>query len=141
MTRFCKQRDDYSCGPIALLNIDKFFGRRVTYKDLPRYRKRVRCEKKIGGTATRYISKVLGRAGRKTWPAAKRFLKNGCIAVQTKRVGHFYLMVTNGHGDIGIVNYCNGPCALHVSVQRASQMLRHAYRTWYVSETPTKRKP
>ncbi len=133
MTRFCKQRDHYSCGPIALLNIDKFFGRRVTYKDLPRYRKRVQC-KKTQWTTTQAISKILGRARRKTWPAAKRFLQSGCIVVQTKRIGHFYLMVTNGRGDIGIVNvYRNGHCAIHITPQRASQMLRHAFRTWYVS--------
>lgn len=41
--RYVKQRDSYSCGPIALLNILKWSGLRKTYKDLPILQKECKC--------------------------------------------------------------------------------------------------
>ena len=35
MTRFCKQRDEYSCGPVAILNLYKWIGVDYKYSDLP----------------------------------------------------------------------------------------------------------
>jgi len=135
MTRFCKQRDRYSCGPVALLNIDKHFGRQATYKDLPRYRKRVRC-KYPSGTYTRAISKVLGRATRRSFKKAKQFLQDGnCIVVQTKRKkGHYYLVMID-RLDLGIVNiYQIGPCIHRIAPQELGSKLKNSYRTWYVKE-------
>jgi hypothetical protein len=134
MTRFCKQHDTYSCGPVALLNIDKFFGQRVTYKQLPRYSKRVQCVPP-DGTFPEAISRILGRAKRKAWEKAKQFLKDGgCIMVQSK--DHYYLMLMNHREDIGVVNYYGaGHGAIHISPQRASRWLKDARRTWYVDNT------
>ena len=143
MTRFCKQRERYACGPVALLNIDKFFGRRVTYQHLPRYSKRIEYKPGIG-SLTRMMSKILGRATRMPWKKAKQFLKDGgCIVVQNKqKKGHFYLIVTNYYGDVGAVNlYRNGPTAIRVTSQRAARMLKTAYRTWYVNKPVYPRNP
>lgn len=37
--RWLRQRDAYSCVPVALMNIAKAFGEGVTYQDLPKYKK------------------------------------------------------------------------------------------------------
>lgn len=42
--RYLKQQDDYSCGPIALMNILKWLGHRVLYKDLPKYKQLCYCD-------------------------------------------------------------------------------------------------
>jgi len=141
--RYCKQRDRYSCGAIALINIDKHFGQRATYKDLLWYQHLIDCTCP-DGTYTRDISKVLGRARRRTWARAKQFLLSGnCIMVQNRRTrGHYYLMVTNGNGDIGIVNYCrHGHTATKITPQWAARLLKRAHRTWYVSESITRGNP
>ena len=133
--RFCKQRDHFSCGPVALLNVDKHFGQRVTYKDLPRYSKRVLC-KSPGGTLTSEISKVIGRASRRTYKKAKQFIADGnCIIVQTKKYeGHYYLLVMDQY-MFGVVNrYGNWPCVRHISRQQAGRILKKSYRTWYISK-------
>lgn len=133
--RFCKQRDKFSCGPIALLNIDKCFGRRVTYRDLPRYSKRVLC-KSPDGTLTSEISKVIGRATRRSYKMAKQFIADGnCIIVQTKKYdGHYYLLVMD-QSMFGVVNrYRDWPCVKHISRQQVGCILKKSYRTWYVSE-------
>ena len=41
MIRYCKQRDDYSCVPVAILNALKWQGRHVTLKDLPYIKEKV----------------------------------------------------------------------------------------------------
>jgi hypothetical protein len=86
------------------------------------------------GTFPGAISRILGRAKRKTWKKAKQFLMDGnCIMVQAK--DHYYLVLMNYHGDIGVVNYyCAGHGAIHISPQRASRWLKDALRTWYVSK-------
>ena len=141
--RYCKQRDRYSCGPIALINIAKHFGQRATYQDLLWYQHLVDCTRP-DGTFSRNVSKVLGRATRRTWAQAKQFLRVGnCIMVQNRRDhGHYYLMVMNWHDDIGIVNfYRHGETAAKISPRWAAQLLRHAFRTWYVSEPITQGNP
>lgn len=133
--RFCKQRDKFSCGPVVLLNIDKCFGRKVTYKDLPRYSKRVRC--KSSGTLTSEISKVVGRATRRSYKRAKQFLIDGnCIMVQTKKYeGHYYLLVID-QSMFGVVNrHGNWPCVKHISRQQIGRILKKSYRTWYVDKS------
>jgi len=137
MTRFCKQRDRYSCGPVALLNIDKHFGRQATYKDLPRYRKRVRCKRPDGtnpsGTYLHQMRKVLGRPSRRKFEKAKEFLRSGgCIVVM---VNEHYFIITMDHIGIATVNcWRSGPCVCHVYPKVLKKKLDTAYRTWYVKQ-------
>ena len=134
--RFCKQRDRYSCGPVALLNIDKFFGRRATYQDLPKYRKLVNCRPRHG-TSLHDMTIVLGRASQRSWKQAKQFLQEGnCILLNTRwraSVGHYYLMVMHNY-DIQIVNFFSDRSTVSINSQRASRLLKQAYRTWYINE-------
>lgn len=134
--RFCKQRDRYSCGAVALLNIDKFFGRRVTYQALPFYKKLVKCGQPYG-TYRRNITRVLGRASRRGWKQAKLFLQKGnCILLETRwrdGEGHYYLMVMHKH-DIQIVNYFRNRSTFLINLRWAARLLKQAERTWYISE-------
>jgi len=138
--RFCKQRDRYSCGPVALLNIDKFYGERVGYKDLSYYKKLVDC-KLDGGTKTSKMSDVLGRASRKGWPKTKEFLSDGCLVIQTGdgiagRHGHYSIVIQDRHGAYVLVNHRRGKYAAeYISWQELYWLWRKAYRIWYV-DTP-----
>jgi len=138
--RFCKQRDKYSCGPIALLNIDKFYGERVTYADLKYYRKLVDC-KPLQGTKTSAMSDVLGRASRRTWVKTKEFLQDGwsCLIIQTgdgraNRLGHYSLVVTDKGGRYILVNHYRGQeyAGVEISWREFYGLWRKAYRLWYV---------
>ena len=49
MTRFVTQLDDYSCGPVAILNAAKFYNFNFTIKkDLKRLKEKCHCEPKHG---------------------------------------------------------------------------------------------
>jgi len=134
--RFCKQRDKYSCGAVALLNIDKFFGRPVTYQALPFYRMLVNCSQ-AHGTYRRDVTRVLGRASRRGWKQAKRFLQEGnCILLDIRwrnGEGHYYLMVIHNYG-IQIVNYFRDQSTTSVNPRWAARLLKQAERTWYIGE-------
>lgn len=49
MVRYCKQRDHYSCGPLAILNLLKHLGYAYTYKDMPKLRRKLKTSRR-GGT-------------------------------------------------------------------------------------------
>ena len=136
--RFCKQRDEYSCGAIAVLNIAKFYGYQGTYQDLKYYQDLVGC-KKDHGTFSRNISKVLGRASRRSWKKSKEFLHAGnCILVLTgKRWGHFFLIATDKYGCFITVNRYHGigcPSTLQILPHAAARLLKCAKLTWYVEK-------
>lgn len=140
--RFCKQRDKYSCGPIALLNIDKFYGESVVYIDLPYYQKLVDCRRK-GGTRTNRMSDVLGRAKRKGWPKTKEFLSDGwsCLVIQTGdgiagRPGHYSIVIRDRDGTYVLVNHRlgKGYASEHINGQELYWLWRKAYRIWYVDK-------
>jgi len=137
--RFCKQRDGYSCGAVVLLNADKFFGKPVTYRDLPHYQRLVDC-RPVAGTQATSITRILGNSQRKSWCGSKRFLQDGnCIIVLKRKGGwgHFYLMATNEYGCVIIVNrYCGVGCpsAEQVLPQTAARMLKTSRQTWYLKK-------
>lgn len=138
--RFCKQRDRYSCGAIAALNIDKFRGCRVTYEDLPYYRDLVRCRKEWNGTFARNITRVYGQASRRSWNETRKFLRSGnCIIVLTcrKSWGHFFLMALDQYGCIVVINRKRDihiPSTVQILPHAAAILLKHAHRTWYVEK-------
>jgi len=139
--RFCKQRDGYSCGAVAALNVDKVRGCRVTYHDLPYYRDLVGCRRI--GTYAENISRVFGKASRRSWKSTKEFLLAGnCIIIlKTSGIqnqwGHFYLMTVDEYGCVIVVNRYRGvhyPSAVQILPQAAATLLRHAYLTWYIEK-------
>jgi hypothetical protein len=139
--RFCKQRDQYSCGPIALLNVDKFYGNQVTYADLPYYKKLVDCDPSQG-TRTRSMSQVLGRASRKGWQKTRDFLEDGCLVIQTgdgiaSRSGHYSIVLKDIHGKYVLVNHyrSKGYASSCPNWQVVYWLWQKAYRIWYVDTT------
>ena len=138
--RFCKQRDRYSCGPVALLNIDKFYGELVAYRDLPYYRALVDCTPSKG-TLTSSMSDVLGRARRKGWKKTKEFLSDGwsCLVIQTGdgiagRPGHYSIVIRDRHGTYVLVNHRRGQgyASVIISWQELFWLWKKAFRIWYV---------
>lgn len=57
MTRYYKQTDNKSCGPIAVMNAIRWAGGKVTRKDLPKFQKACRCSEK--GTYPHRLNIVL----------------------------------------------------------------------------------
>jgi hypothetical protein len=63
-TRYLRQRDQYSCSAIALLNLDKWRGIRVTQKNLAQYKKLCHADV-LTGVERRQFESIVGRKGRK----------------------------------------------------------------------------
>ena len=66
MVRFVKQRDRFRCGPVAILNALKFFGKKCDYSYLYRISDDCHCWG-VGGTGTKVskFDKSLRKLGRK----------------------------------------------------------------------------
>lgn len=140
--RFCKQRNRFSCGPIALLNADKFFGLKVTYRHLPAYKLMVDCTP-AHGTLTTRMSKMLGRASRRSWDNTEKFLRGcmGCLILQTgdgrgARRGHYSLICRDRKGDYYLVNHFNDQqyAALVVDRDEIQRLWEEAHRVWYIDK-------
>ena len=95
MTRFLKQPDNYSCGPVALLNLDKWRGIKVTHEDLPRY-KRLCCANFQYGTFKSQMTKIVGKRGRRL--SYEQFASHKGAAIINCRYrdgkgGHYFLVI------------------------------------------------
>jgi len=106
--RYIGQRDEFSCGPLAILNILKWTGYDVTSEylsDLKKY-----CKTDVGGTDTRIISNVLKRYSKfefncvsfiKIQDLHDHIKKGGSAIVEIswfdedkrKIEGHFYIII------------------------------------------------
>jgi len=107
--RYIRQRDQFSCGPVAIINTLKFLGCNITYKDLPLVQNLCKC-KSPDGTNPENLEKALSMLGicfeRKIKPSLKdidghiksrgAILLNYCISM-----GHYSLCV----GKSGTNNY------------------------------------
>jgi len=139
--RFCKQRDQFSCGPVALLNADKFFGLKVTYRHLITYSLMLECTPKHG-TLTSSMSKIIGRASRRSWENTEKFLQGctGCLIIQTGdgragRKGHFSLICRDRHGDYFLVNHFDRQyAAMPLKADLIRRYWKEAYRVWYLNK-------
>ena len=140
--RFCRQRNRFSCGPIALFNADKFCGLKVTYWHLPAYMLMLNCGP-VHGTLTSNMSKMLGRASRRSWKNTAMFLQEckGCLIIQTGdgrggRKGHYSLICRDRGGDYYLVNHFNDQqyAAMQVRDYHIQDYWREAYRVWYIDK-------
>lgn len=82
MRRWLRQYDKSSCGPIALINLDKWLGKSVTKRDLTGYRWLCDCHLPWG-TSTTNFSRVAGQSLRYhySYRLFKRHLLSGKSAV------------------------------------------------------------
>lgn len=112
MPRYCKQRDQYRCGPIAILNALKWAGKKVTYKKhIERLTRECKC-KAPKGTWWFDITRVLRKYGfsiykRRVLSAKeiKKHLSNGGAIIvnaywdRKKNQRHFFLLLSNEGKD------------------------------------------
>lgn len=106
--RYIGQRDQYSCGPLAILNILKWAGYDITSKYLPNLRRY--CKTDENGTDTKNISKVLERYSKLkvecvpfiTIKNLHNHIENGGAAIievswfdeiKKQTTGHYYIIV------------------------------------------------
>jgi len=104
--RYIKQKDTYSCGPVALINALKWAGFKYTYKDLKRFQRLCKCTYPNGcswndfTSAIRSMSKLMTTT-RKNWPGIldiNNHLREGGIIVLSYRLdpldnSHYLLIV------------------------------------------------
>lgn len=102
MTRYCRQRDKFRCGPIALLNTMKWVGLpNVTYQDVFRISKMCGCTPPWGTepskltTAARQLfgTECVIRSGRVTYRQLKEHLSGGGVAI----LCYFDKQIKHGH--------------------------------------------
>ena len=89
--RFCKQRDQYSCGAVAVLNVLKWAGCKVTYSNLPALRKLCKCNQP-NGTKKQDLESALKALGIRF----KRYTRPTLKMMDTHLDG----------GGIVLLNYC-----------------------------------
>jgi len=142
--RYIKQKDTYSCGPIALINAMKWAGFNYTYKDLKRMQRLCKCKYPNGThwrdmtNAIRDMSKLMTTT-RKNWPLIldiiKHLEKDGVVILAYKRdpkhVGH-YILITDydkEKQEFKVVN-AGRPCTRTTSKMKKDTLdniIKHRY--------------
>ena len=111
--KWIKQRDEYSCGPVAIINILKWLGVNATYKWLPAVQNLCRCD--IDGTSTADIESALKRLcikyKKRMSPSLKKIddhlNRNGIALVEyyyAQDEGHFALCIKKTKKQYTLVN-------------------------------------
>lgn len=149
MWRFIRQRDDYSCGPTAVLNAAKWAGLRYTYRDLDYLRTLCRTVPEHGTgdqdleNGLRQTLKPVAtvqRGGRMTHLQAIRFLENPHHAMVLmyqwktgqETEGHYIFAFGDGKRRIFLVNAHVGPPTVDC---------RYIRTFWRASMKPNKEHP
>ena len=99
--RFLGQRNKSGCGPVALLNLHKWQGRKVTRRDLPRYTALLGCCRRHGTPAENFSRTTQHHGYVLTYRQFKREIncdKAAVLLTKTRRSWHYYLVVGIGHG-------------------------------------------
>lgn len=88
--RWLKQRNEYSCGPIVMLNILKWAGYKVSYKkDYKYWKEKLKCDRTYGTNTFRYMEavskipniKMYTCRGNLTFRQIKKALSNGALVL------------------------------------------------------------
>jgi hypothetical protein len=97
--KYILQKDSYSCGTIAFLNILNYFGKSYTSKDLPKFRKLLKTHK-IYGTYQKYINKELRKRkvsiGNRTYKYNTKYGYLACYISNTKGIMHYIYILPEG---------------------------------------------
>ena len=89
--KFILQRDEWSCGPIALMNTLKALNRKVIYRDIHKYRKMLGWKYK-DGVWPESIEKVLKRLKIKYFKRVEKKVTLGFIDKYLKK-GYFCILL------------------------------------------------
>jgi hypothetical protein len=132
--QYIRQRNNFTCGPIMLMNIDKWAGKRVIRKHLPEYIKKCNCRRECG-TEVKDLNRCLGKRSRRvTYQQFKKHLKTGgSVAI----MGWSYDMPTEGHVFLvtGTLRYENelNYNAVNFSGRAKASYLHWGYMKHYLS--------
>lgn len=90
MKKYVKQFDDFSCGPIAIINVLKFLGMPTNLKQLTKYKKACKTtsyhgtfEDDLNEALHRLIGKYakVNQLEKKKFTTTRKMLRKGCCAV------------------------------------------------------------
>ena len=151
MPRYIRQRDRHSCGPICLLNICKFQGKKVTYRDdLLAWKRFCNCGSYYDGTGTkngttvRAFHRVCRELGgrRMRSPNMRKMhqkLEEGfALAIQvryTRDNGHHFLIDRTRRNAFRCINLYRGETAGWTTKKRFYREQRKhtlAFRVWVI---------
>jgi hypothetical protein len=130
--RFCKQRGKCDCGPVLLLNLDKWRDRKVTYRDIKFYKKIANFGK--GGISAYSLSQVLGKDDYiHTYAQVSKYLKNDGAVVFFDG-DHVFLGLCDTAGNYRVINRsCVGPTDKKISHQKLQSIVKKC-SSWLVNK-------
>ena len=160
MTRYLRQRDKYSCGPVAIMNIFKWLGYNVNYtKEIEWFREITKCKEDgiLYGTTFGYMTKALKmfknlftvRYIRKpTVLLMVEHLKSGgilglCYRLPKQKIGHYILVIDWSKPNFTGVNVNIHQTRTLLSTEEMLRMLQvnGIYpRAWFISKKKAARK-
>lgn len=140
MVRYCKQRDRSSCGPVAIINLLKFFGKDAKYEFIRMFRHITYCDSfgvqvehfedllKTFKTVYRVHHKREGQIPLshldewldKGWPVVMRFFHE---IYHGRRMGHFVTIIGRTKRGYLVTNYGRKYPSLFLVTRR--EMARH----------------
>jgi hypothetical protein len=135
LPRFVCQRDTAHCGPVALMNLDKWRGKKVQYRrDIHKYERKVNWTPE--GTLQRCFNVAVGKRSRRiSYALLKRIVTTGGVVVllttqPRKRWGHYYLVVGITHDNQFLcINYSRKRTYTLISWRKMARNLRQPYDT------------
>ena len=151
MIRFTKQRDHYTCGPIAIINVCKWAGYKVTQKDIKKFKKLTNCD---NGTYAEDLHKALKKLDEKYFKLKKRLLAKEVkvkeIKKHCKQHGivllrfqwpdddefHYILVIKFTKHRVGVVNYFpEGPAYRLIYKSTFKKLVENQYQViaWLIN--------
>ena len=105
VSRYCKQKDRYNCGPVAVLNYWKYCDFNVTYSDIKIISKLLKPTRKTG-TLVSYMERLLNNRFHKcSWWALKKHLDRGpAIILEDNHYWFAHSLLDNEEGKtVGVL--------------------------------------
>jgi len=147
--RFVKQRDKYSCGYVALINMKKAFGHRSTLKDIKKYKSQLPFKEKLTSGLSffqiEYLIKddpilnkyFVGKIFNPKLKDLEHFSKLGCACIITtanERSGHYSLFLGKHSSEYALVNHFRNTTVAFVKKKKMSAILKKKKKTPYGEE-------
>jgi hypothetical protein len=135
MRRYLRQRDHYSCGPVALINYHKWLGLPATGRQLKRYQRICKC-RRPNGTHPHGFSTAVGKTHHfVSYQNFKKYLQCGGCAIINAKVpsGRHYFFVagiaqrSDGKISFLAVNYCVDETLTLISWAEMRSILRRSF--------------
>lgn len=133
--RYCVQRNEFSCGPILIINALKWAGEKITYrKDYKELCELLKCSREIGTKSsyiTRYIQKLNPRRTRSLSMKNNEAIMALYLFDPKENIYHYVLILP----DLTILNCCDKNKFFHKQLTKKQLMKKLKKRTmWRITK-------